>query len=503
MNVRNTKLAAALSFVKDLQDHGRKVFRGSELDKHRGILLKNGYIKELLKGWYIVSSPIDHAGDTTLWNATWKEFISVYCNHRFGVDWHLSPEQSLFLHSRNTVAPKQMIVYAKTGQNNTTGLKNGASVFDYKAPGINNESVMMVDGVQVLTPEAALIQATDNFYKNYPMDAQIVLETVSDFSNILSLLLTGGKSVAAGRIAGAYRAIGKDKPAKIIREEMEKNGYPIIDADPFETVTLPFNPSLQGNAFEQRLRLMWNSMRTDILAAFPPEPGIPTDPAEYMKKIQDLYTRDAYHSLSIEGYRVTEGLIRRIKEGAWNPEANPADIETKIAFAAKGYQLAFGAVQKSVEKILAGENAADVVQEAHQDWYGNLFKPSVTAGIIDTVDLYRYRNTPVYIRDSLHVPPSPTDVRIGMQTFFDLLKNEPSAAVRAVLGHFMFVFIHPYIDGNGRMGRFLMNAFLASGGYNWTIIPTEKKTEYLDALESASVHKQIRSFSEFIASCLD
>src|SRR5665647_1253931 len=160
MNVRNTKLVAALSYVKDLQDHGRKVFRGSELDKHRGILLQNGYIKELLKGWYIFSFPIDHAGDTTIWNATWKEFISVYCNHRFGIDWHLSPEQSLFLHSRNTLAPKQIIAYAKTGQNNTTGLKNGASVFDYKAPGINNESVMIADGVQVLTPEVASVSYT-------------------------------------------------------------------------------------------------------------------------------------------------------------------------------------------------------------------------------------------------------------------------------------------------------------------------------------------------------
>ena len=103
----------------------------------------------------------------------------------------------------------------------------------------------------------------------------------------------------------------------------------------------------------------------------------------------------------------------------------------------------------------------------------------------------------------MHVPPAAAEVRNGMQTLFELLKNEESAAVRAVLGHFIFVFIHPYIDGNGRMGRFIMNAFLASGGFNWTIIPVERKSEYLSALEAASVRKQIRTFAEFIASCMD
>lgn len=49
-----------------------------------------------------------------------------------------------------------------------------------------------------------------------------------------------------------------------------------------------------------------------------------------------------------------------------------------------------------------------------------------------------------------------------MPVLFDLLKNESHPAVRAVLGHFFFVFIHPYMDGNGRMGRFILNDMLAS-----------------------------------------
>jgi Fic family protein len=85
-----------------------------------------------------------------------------------------------------------------------------------------------------------------------------------------------------------------------------------------------------------------------------------------------------------------------------------------------------------------------------------------------------------------------------MVTLFDLLRDEENAAVRVVLGHFFFVYIHPYMDGNGRMGRFLMNAMLASGGYPWTVVPLEKRSEYMAALEEASVGQNIEPFAQLL-----
>ncbi len=85
-----------------------------------------------------------------------------------------------------------------------------------------------------------------------------------------------------------------------------------------------------------------------------------------------------------------------------------------------------------------------------------------------------------------------------MPELFKLLQNEEEASVRAVLGHFIFVFIHPYMDGNGRIGRFLMNVMLASGGYPWTVIPVEKRDDYMKALEAASVDQDISKFAGFI-----
>jgi len=86
-----------------------------------------------------------------------------------------------------------------------------------------------------------------------------------------------------------------------------------------------------------------------------------------------------------------------------------------------------------------------------------------------------------------------------MDTFFSLLEREKHAAVRAVLGHWMFVYVHPYSDGNGRMARFLMNVMLASGGYSWRIITMETRDQYMSALETASIENDIKPFAMFLA----
>jgi Fic family protein len=115
------------------------------------------------------------------------------------------------------------------------------------------------------------------------------------------------------------------------------------------------------------------------------------------------------------------------------------------------------------------------------------------------VDLAGYRNDQVFIRGALHVPPPKEAVRDCMPVLFELLEAETVPQVRAVLGHFLFVYIHPYMDGNGRLGRFLMNLMLASAGYVWTVIPVEHRNEYMDALEQASSFTNIAPLATFVA----
>jgi Fic family protein len=55
------------------------------------------------------------------------------------------------------------------------------------------------------------------------------------------------------------------------------------------------------------------------------------------------------------------------------------------------------------------------------------------------------------------------------------------------------------MDGNGRVGRFLMNTTMASGGYPWSVIPVGNRNAYVNALEKAGVREDIAPFAEFLA----
>ena len=175
-----------------------------------------------------------------------------------------------------------------------------------------------------------------------------------------------------------------------------------------------------------------------------------------------------------------------MRGGAWNPDRNAEDRTHRAALAARGYWQAYQAVRGSVRRVAEGENPGTVAEEDHRIWRREMFAPSVAAGLARPADLGGYRNTPVYIQRSMHVPPSPPAVRDAMPAFFDLLRDEPAPSVRVVLGHFLFIHVHPCPDGNGRIGRFLMNVILAAAGWPWTITPVERGGEYMAALEAAS-----------------
>jgi Fic family protein len=320
---------------------------------------------------------------------------------------------------------------------------------------------------------------------------------IRDASEILGLLLEGEHSTVAGRLVGAFRNIGQEKIADQILKTMQAAGYDVRETDPFEsetTITIERGVSPYVN----RIKLMWNEMREVVIKYFPKAPGIPKDTEKYMKLVDEIYVTDAYHSLSIERYRVTPELIERVRIGAWDIGKNDEDKKQKDAMAARGYWQATQKVRESIVKILTGENAGKIADSDHGDWYRELFAPSVTTGILKASDLAGYRNGQVYIGQSKHVPLNVDAVRDAMPVLFELLQKEPEASVRAVLGHFVFVFIHPYMDGNGRMGRFLMNAMLASGGYPWTVIPVEERKNYMEALEKASSEKDIETFAKYL-----
>ena len=500
MSKPSDKLAGSLEALHKLQEQGNIAIRSAELSRtHRERLCQNGFLQEVIKGWYIPARPDETAGESTAWYASFWKFCAAYLNHLKGNEWCLSPEQSLSIHAENWTVPKQLLIRATKARNNITALPHDTSLLDIRTAIPSKKDIAEKDGIRLFSLPAALVSCSASAFQQNPTDIRAALSMVGDSSEILEHLLEGGHSTIAGRLAGAFRNIGRTRIADDIVQTMRAAGYTIRETDPFDAQSPITLSSRAQSPYVNRIRLMWQEMRESVIHEFPAAPGLPRDIASYLKQVEDAYLADAYHSLSIEGYQVSPQLIEQVRSGNWNPDLHEDDRNQHNALAARGYWQAYNAVRQSIEKILAGENPGGVIDNDHRTWYREMFTPSVTAGILRPGDLAGYRNGPVYIRRSMHVPPSCESVRDAMPAYFDLLREETEASVRVVLGHFIFVYIHPYIDGNGRMGRFLMNAMLASGGYPWMIVPVEKRTEYMTALEDASTGQNIKPFARFLA----
>ena len=500
MATPSEKLAASLEILKALQDKGKIAIKRSELTRtHKDRLLKNGFISEVYSGWFIISSPENKEGDSTSWYSSYWKFCAQYLNYKYKNQWCMSAEQSLMIHAGNWTVPNQLIIKSPKANNFKTDLPFDTSLFHMKSKLPLKSEVEVLYGLNVLSLSSALVNASSNTYLQNATDMRTALSLVKSSSDILSILLSGGQSIIAGRLAGAFRNIKKDKIADDIIKTMQGVGYDVRELDPFnDHLNISFS-SKDASPYANRIRIMWSDFRKVVLEKFPAAPGVPKNIDKYISSVKEIYVTDAYHSLSIERYQVTPELIDRVRNGSWNAKDNDGDSKQRDAMAAKGYWDAFQMVEKSIRKVLTGDNAGEVLDNDHGDWYRALFGPSVVSGLLKPADLAGYRNHQVYITNSMHVPLNSEAVRDAMPVLMELLAEESEASVRAVLGHFIFVFIHPYMDGNGRMGRFIMNLMLASGGYPWTVIPVQQRSKYMKSLEEASVNLNILPFVEFLS----
>ncbi len=499
MATPSDKLAASLEILKQLQDQGVVAIRSSQLSRtHRERLLDSGFIIEVMKGWYVPARPDETQGESTAWYASFWAFCSSYLTERFGKDWCLGAEQSISLLTGDWTVPRQLIVRTPKGGNKPLLLPHQTSIFDIRMAVPPASDIDVLDGVRIYSLASALIAVSPSAFQAQPVTLRTALAMIRDASEVLGRLLEGGHSTIAGRLAAAFRSIGSEQIANDIVGAMRAAGYTINETDPF-TDTPHVHVSLRGSSpYVNRLDMTWQGMREQILISFPRPPQARPEKNTYLRQVDEVYVTDAYHSLSIEGYRVSTELIERVRSGSWNPDSHDADRNHRDALAARGYWQAFQRVKESLSSILDGKNPGSVVQQDHGAWYRELFAPSVTTGILRPADLAGYRSGPVYIRRSKHVPPRHEAVRELMPALFRHLQDEQDPALRVVLGHFVFVYIHPYFDGNGRMGRFMMNAMLAAGGYAWTVIPVEERADYMVALEAASVEGDIVPFARFL-----
>lgn len=113
-----------------------------------------------------------------------------------------------------------------------------------------------------------------------------------------------------------------------------------------------------------------------------------------------------------------------------------------------------------------------------------------------------YRNQQAFISGAVHKPPEPFKIQEEMDRLMHWYGNEAQILhpiTRAAMLHVIFVGIRPFIDGNGRTSRLLLNLELMKSGYPPIIIKVENRLSYYNALDKAHTTEDHHDFIGLVA----
>jgi hypothetical protein len=311
-------------------------------------------------------------GDTTFWHLHFWSFASEYLRSRYGNNYCLSAEQSLDLFTENFQTPNQLVVQVSKEAVITLKLPNSTSILIYPNKGLPRTREER-QGMQVMPLAEALIRSSPTYFIRSATSSELSLRMVR-VEELSRAFLAGDVNVsAAGRMIGGLRHLGLNDSAQRLEEDLRAAGVLAKAQNPFEQPPALSAGELLQSPYAGRIRAMWTKMRQIVLETFPAaRPRLP-DSAKYLKRVAEIYTHDAYHSLSIEGYQVSTELIEKIASGQWDPR-DQYDGEQVNAMAAKGYYEAFKTVTSSVKAILAGQPPGKVAEQDLPAWYRASFQ---------------------------------------------------------------------------------------------------------------------------------
>lgn len=308
--------------------------------------------------------------------------------------------------------------------------------------------------------------------------------------------------VAAERMAALAQELGNSRLAAQLRELLtEEYGHHISATKTGVGNKIVIPPHLAGLAITsgqpwlERQAAKWvqfAAMLREISGKR--EAKLASTPTKrLLAHARKMKSYDAYHSTTIEGYRITQEEADALLRGETYQGRTPADIAARTAIV--GYGRAFDQVLASIDS-----GARQVSEKFILDLYADLFGPSVDAGVLSALDLRGWRRNAVQIRGSMHVPPNDAKVPSLMGQFVSLLNGtqDVGPVSRAALAHAEFAAIHPFMDGNGRISRLMMNFLLLGAGVPWVTIRNDERLPYFAALEKASVHDDIEPFLLFV-----
>jgi Fic family protein len=216
---------------------------------------------------------------------------------------------------------------------------------------------------------------------------------------------------------------------------------------------------------------------------------IRADSAALKRAKKEAYFQYIYHTVGIEGNTMNLAQTRSV-------------LETKLAVAGKSVM--------EHNEILGMDSALKYINNTLVDKIGDITLQDIlemhrrVIGNVDPVEAGLFRRTQVYVGD--HVPPPPSQVYSMVNKFVSWLNSIPAMSLHpvrlAALAHYKLVHIHPFVDGNGRTSRLLMNLVLMQSGFPPVIIRRADRDIYYNHLVTAN-EGDIRPFIRFIAHCTE
>ncbi|MCL2165129.1 MAG: Fic family protein [Oscillospiraceae bacterium] len=213
----------------------------------------------------------------------------------------------------------------------------------------------------------------------------------------------------------------------------------------------------------------------------------------YEAKQLDAYYRigTTYSSNALEGNSLTLTETKVLLEDGITIGGKPIRDCYEATSHAQAYDLMLEAARSKPFEL-----SEDTILRLHKLFYNR----------IDSEKAGMYRNERVFITGTEYLPPLPEEVPTQMRAFIGELnekwgKTHPVAL--SAYAHRRLVDIHPFIDGNGRVARLLMNLIVINRGYQIISIPPILRTDYINALEAARSGSPTKRemFDRFIAEC--
>lgn len=208
-------------------------------------------------------------------------------------------------------------------------------------------------------------------------------------------------------------------------------------------------------------------------------------PEEPLRKIREkLLIEWTYNSNAIEGNTLTL-------------------LETKVVL--EGITVGGKTLREHLETVNHREAilyVEDIVRdkEALTEWQIKNIHRLILKGI-DDKNAGSYRDKKVIITGAEHKPPEPVLIRDEMESFIQWYNTKGQIlhpVERAAMVHIIFVGIHPFVDGNGRTARLLLNLELMKSGYPPVIIRNENRLRYYSALDKVHTTNNNEDFIEIV-----